>query len=673
MVPVINSKNKKSSKILIALFLFVLCLALYANSLQSGFVIDAYPVIVNNPVIKQPTLYKRIFTGDLFLQSQKQTENSLNYYRPVVLLTFALDYRIWRLNPFGYHLSNILIHSFNCFLIFIFLFALFKNQGLAFIASVIFCILPVQEWVVNYTVGRCDLLQLFFTMLSLISFICFLDNEKLSKLFLSIAFFILAFLSREIGLILPVFIYLTCYFYSKDQKKSLQYALVFLAIGMLYVFFRLFFLPVVTGSSLAQEMSFLMRIVQWFAFSAAYVMRFVLPWVVQATVIPIAEAGTIKIIVAGCAILALFAYSFREYAHRRKEYLVFGWVWILLSFLPFFFMISQFRALGPVTSEHYLYLSTVGFSVFLSGVILSFRSSIQKVVLLLIVSYYCCVVVYNNSYWKDEYSLLRHVRTLEGKTQSIVSSQISIRYELSESVLKRMIEETNDERLKSLYWQALGRYYLDNRNHSQAVESFEQAIKLFPKDGRPYIYLALVYQKEKEDNRAIDYLSKAISVSPESDWAYRVMGGIYYARKDYEKSIFYLEKSISYNPDDTDVLLYLGMSYFRKNQRDKAMPLLEKAVVLSKDDSFAYRFIAAELCNQHYAVDALVFLKKAVKLFPRDSEIWLLLGKIYFNLHDIPKAVAAWQNILKFDPANPELKACLEKVQNLKVTAPGRP
>ncbi|HOW35498.1 MAG TPA: tetratricopeptide repeat protein [Candidatus Omnitrophota bacterium] len=666
-------KEKRIPKALIALFLFILCAVLYKNSLGAGFVTDAYIVIVNNPIIKQPALYKRIFTEDLFLQRQKQTEKSLNYYRPVVSLTFALDYRMWRLNPLGYHLSNIILHAVNCFLIFIFLFALFRNQELALVASVLFCILPIQEWVVNYTVGRCDLLQLFFTMLSLISFISFLENNKLSRFLLSLAFFILAFLSREIGLILPIFIYLTGYFYNRDRKKALRYSLVFLVIGGLYFFFRLSFLPIVKGASIAQEMSFLARIMEWLAFSAAYMTRFVFPWVVQATIIPIAEAGAIKVIVAGCVILALFVYSCREYAHRRKEYLLFGWIWILLSFLPFFFMISQSWTLGPVSSEHYLYLSAVGFSVFLSGAILSFRFPAQRAILVLIVFYYCGVVVYNNSHWKDEYSLLRHVCTLEGNIRSIASKQISSQYELNEAALKRMIEEADDEGKKSKCWQALGGYYLDNGNYPQAVESFSQAIKLFSKDEWPYIYLASVYSKEKQDDLAVDYLLKALAINSESDDAYREIGIIYYGRRDYETAVSYLEKSSFYDPDNVDSLLYLGMSYFRLNQRDKAMPFLEEAVVLSKNDSFACRFIAAELYDQHYAVDALVFLKKAAQLFPRDSEIWLLLGKIYFNLHDIPKALAAWQNISKFDPANPELKACLEKVEALRVAVPGNP
>lgn len=100
-----NLNLKGSNTALIALAAGLICLLVYLPALNCGFVnFDDDVYVVNNPAI-------RIF--DLQFLKWAFTASYLGWWMPLVWVSFALDYRIWELNPFGYHLTNILLHSIN--------------------------------------------------------------------------------------------------------------------------------------------------------------------------------------------------------------------------------------------------------------------------------------------------------------------------------------------------------------------------------------------------------------------------------------------------------------------------------------------------------------------------------------------------------------------------------
>ena len=130
--------KQKPSQFLLFIFFLGLCLLTYAGTLRCDFDPDSQHVIVNNPTIKQPALYQNIFKRDFF-SAYKQLENvKLNYYRPVVLLTYIIDYKLWRLNAGGYRFTNILIHCLNSLLIYILFLKLFKADWIASAGALFF-------------------------------------------------------------------------------------------------------------------------------------------------------------------------------------------------------------------------------------------------------------------------------------------------------------------------------------------------------------------------------------------------------------------------------------------------------------------------------------------------------------------------------------------------------
>src|SRR3989339_2269897 len=99
--------------------IILISLLLYLNTLPNTFVYDDAYVITENYFIKSWGNLPKLFTKDYLPFSGELS------YRPVVTLTYFIDYAIWRLNPFGYHLTNVILHAINCFLLYAVVLRLF--------------------------------------------------------------------------------------------------------------------------------------------------------------------------------------------------------------------------------------------------------------------------------------------------------------------------------------------------------------------------------------------------------------------------------------------------------------------------------------------------------------------------------------------------------------------
>ena len=104
---------------MLAILLAVVCLAVYWPQRNAEFVLDDYYTIVRNPLIKNPSLYKDIWTSRLFDAHQSSGYIKFGYYRPVLQSSWILDYRLFGLKAAGFQWINLLIHVFNCVFIYI--------------------------------------------------------------------------------------------------------------------------------------------------------------------------------------------------------------------------------------------------------------------------------------------------------------------------------------------------------------------------------------------------------------------------------------------------------------------------------------------------------------------------------------------------------------------------
>ncbi|MCD4781315.1 MAG: tetratricopeptide repeat protein [Candidatus Omnitrophica bacterium] len=160
-------------------------------------------ILLRNPLVRSLTVDNiiRIFKTPV-----------LKIYCPLTILTFAFEYRFFQLNPFFYHLNNLILHLAVVWLIFYFFIQLGFNQKVAALAALIFGIHPMHVESVAWVTERKDVLYTFFYMLSLNCYLIYTHRQKKAFFYTAVLIGCLSFLSKPMAISLPLVFYLCDWF-----------------------------------------------------------------------------------------------------------------------------------------------------------------------------------------------------------------------------------------------------------------------------------------------------------------------------------------------------------------------------------------------------------------------------------------------------------------------------
>ena len=152
---------------MVALFLlFAAGTAAYSNSFHMPFLFDDFYGIVNNPNLRCGVPLLKLLSGSI---------------RPVVEITFALNYRLGELDVRSYHAVNLLIHLLAAFTLYSLLHRTCRDRFLGFCTAAIWMLHPLQTQAVVYTIQRAECLMGLFYFLTLYSLRLSVDTPRYSR------------------------------------------------------------------------------------------------------------------------------------------------------------------------------------------------------------------------------------------------------------------------------------------------------------------------------------------------------------------------------------------------------------------------------------------------------------------------------------------------------------
>ena len=125
--------------------------ALYLNTLSCGFAFDDKAVIVDNQDVRPNVSWTNVFTND-FWGTPMSSPDSHKSYRPLTVATFRLNYMLHELEPLGYHLVNVLLHSGVCYLYVLLCGVVFSEVWPALIAGLLFAVHPIHTEAVRFVI-----------------------------------------------------------------------------------------------------------------------------------------------------------------------------------------------------------------------------------------------------------------------------------------------------------------------------------------------------------------------------------------------------------------------------------------------------------------------------------------------------------------------------------------
>jgi hypothetical protein len=189
-------------------------------------------------------LVKPLMWGSDFIERAR-------FYRPIAALSYSLDYSLWGLNPFGYHVTNVGLHLLVLVLILLVVVELTNGDLMAgFVSALVFALHPILAETVPAPDHRHDIMAGLFLLLS---FLLFLKSRRLLKAekaftALAVTSYFLALGAKEIAIVLPgtVFTYLILFSPAASPKTRIADAVkgtaVYLLATAAYLLWRVYVL-----------------------------------------------------------------------------------------------------------------------------------------------------------------------------------------------------------------------------------------------------------------------------------------------------------------------------------------------------------------------------------------------------------------------------------------------
>ncbi|HOW35511.1 MAG TPA: hypothetical protein PL155_03780 [Candidatus Omnitrophota bacterium] len=572
-------RHKKPLSLIVAAIVLT-----YAVSLLNGFVGDDHFLFENNGFYKDlknvsRLVQKNFITGfddiDNAAMRGSVSMSGCVSYRPVTALSFFIDYAVWKHNPFGHHLTNILIHILACLFIYTLVFWTLKNAKIAVMAAVLFAVHPINAEAVNSIGYRSDLLCLVFYLATFVFFIQYRrcgNCQKWQWLAACYGAFFLSLFSKEGSATLPLLLAVYDWFFLKSYRPKdrrqlmLEYAGF---VGLLFFYLYLYFF-VFPNSNHPQDYLQSTDFVRQFLIATKifYSYLIVLIFPPKITILPtlyvppLAAIRPYEVTAVFVFMLVCFFAAFRSF--KKSKIVLFFILWFFITYLP---TANLFPVPNPFAFR-FMYMPSVGFFVIVAIFIEKLCSRLTQrfgsvhfeyILKFGLVGLCMVITIPHNMLFKNDFT-----------------------------VCQEQIKRYPD--CSKPYW-AIGEIYLSHGEYKKAIENLSAYLRIdknnpfveaMSRDYFVYNRLGMCYVDDPD--KAIAEFQTSIRLRPEYALAYANMAKAYILKKDFQKSLAYSLKAIELNDGLVLGYIYAIYSCLMAEDLEKAKGLLEKAVELSPDD-----------------------------------------------------------------------------------------
>lgn len=654
------------------LLLIVLTGAAYFGALGNGFVWDDEFLIRSNSYIRNFRYLPQAFTTDLH-----HGDFPSNFYRPLLTVSFIVDYFFWGLDPFGYHMTNVLLHLVSVLLLFGILGRLpVQSPTLALLVSAIFAVHPINTEAITYISGRSDPLMLAFLLGSLRLFQAGEGaadgNKRIAALLGSYFCFAGALFSREAAMIYPVLLLWFVYvFQHQAHPRWWKPTLPFFAITVLFLVWRTHVLFSEGTAIFPESLPLGQRLVFALRALAGYIGIFFWPAHLQMERTVIGSGWPMRTLTLAGA-LAVYIWIFAMILSRRRLPLVcFGLGWFAIGWLP----ISGIFNLNATMAEHWMHLPSIGFYLaVVAGIAELLRrfpqfSPVAAATAAMVLVLLVLRTNLRNSDWVDSttfYQKTAAAAPLSTRVQNNLVHRLIMEGQGEAAIekLQRAVLITNVASIRLALLSNLGYAHLQLGNYEQARLYLEQTIDLNPSRPEPYFSLATLYKRLQRPSEAEATLRAALQACPRS-WAARAQFALFLAEQDrFEEAEEQFQLALAREPFNARIHNLLGYAYYRQKNFPQARAAFERAAALdrhSPDALLNLGLLHRELGDAAATEDAL---SRAVARAPRDPQTHFRLALFYWQQRDWPRAAAAAAETARLSPQSRMAKFVAQQISS---------
>ncbi len=647
--------NKYFSGIIPHIILAVISVIVFCNTLDNTFVYDDSVTIVKNNLIKNWKNFHTLFSFNYFILSGELS------YRPLVTLSYFIDYSLWGANPGGFHLTNLLLQTANTLLFYLFLKRVTKSNTLAFFSTLLFITHPILTETVNSISYREDLLATLFFLIAFIMYLkinkTFFNKSKFLLYYLGSLFsYLLALFSKEMAITFPIVLILFDIFYLPSGKplqafikklKSVYIGYFSVAVFYLFIQFVVFRHVYIKLDQTRQSLFVMIKVL------ASYLKLLFLPFNLNADyVVPPITAGIVSFIISVLLVTTVIIITIRLCKKNTQYWFFISWFFITL--LP----VSNIIPIGNIMAERYLYIPIMGFSVIIGILIqkLNFKKPLVTVGFTIVIFILGVMSIYRNGIWRDELALwystsIREPDSARAHHNIGVVHSANGYYEYAELEYKKTLE-INPKDIEAHY--NLGNAYERKGILDNAIKEYQEVIRHNPYYADAYNNLGSIYQKKHLLDKAIEHYKKAIQCNPFNPHYYNNLGLVYHEEKLYKEAVTEFARSLKINSELPVTHNHLGNTYKEMGNIKDALSEYKTAIELDHGSADSHNNMGIVYTNTGRLEEAIKEFETAIRLDPKLANAHNNLGIAYAKRGDLDKAIDELNNAvsLGFDNAD---------------------
>ena len=625
-------------------FIVILGLLVFGNTLNNAFHLDDYYEVLDNPGIQKVSPVYRHFVDPYTMT----TIPRIAQYRPLLPLTLSFNYALHEYRVFGYHVVNLLFHLLATFMVYFLCLELLLQAGykdneqnlfewIAATVAVVFLIHPVSGIPVNYICLRnLSMMQLFFSG----SFLFYMRMRRFGstplRWIVILSLFWLALLSKTTVIVMPLLVIFYETMINKHKVICWETLRKSIPFGSLILFWIFFTRVILNFSEIGSATTINFGTI-WFHATTQlklhlfhYAWNFIWPFGIRMA--PFVENITLGDPKLWLGLVFILTTLWAAWHYRNKHPLVSFCIvayWLLIavtsSIIPLHLVVSHYR---PYASSMYLYLAL------LVAALNSIPRKQLIVICIFLVGYFSFASILLNKSWLTEVSLWKHSIEKGGDDLAHLNYAMSV-----EDLTVR--EKHLRKSLKISPWRTvtlidLGLLLISKGDKVQGFEMIKESVHRDPYLGQAHYWLAIAYKNESMLTEAVSSAKKAAEL-------------VKYNLKYQIEAAYLLQQTEQFN----ESLKYLN----RIEEYDK---YFQHTLFLQ---GFAYH----KLGDNHKAIKKY---KEFLVKWPNEIQTTFNLAYAYMDIGNYQSAIHFFKQTLRFDPeyheANDHLVFCYEAVGDME-------
>ena len=590
----------------LSFLLGLIAVLVYANTYNNGYVLDDINVIRDNSLVKSGIQAIPKILATPYRYGWAHLDNDL--YRPLSVVTFAIEYQLFGQDPRSGHFFNIILFAGCVIVLFLFLHRLFagKKTAVAFIAALLFALHPIHTEVAANIKSRDELFCFFFGCLCLLAFMRYARLGKIAGLLSGSLFFLLALLSKETVITFLAIIPLVFFFYENENRKRSVYIIACtVLVAVIFLIARFSILNAYHAGNIADNdmienalanthLTFESRMATAVLILGYYARLLFMPYPLSCDYsynsIPYAHFNGAGVLISLLFYVFLIVFSVRRLLKNKKDPYAFGIIFFLISISLFSNILFL---IGSTMAERFAFFGSAGFCLVIALFIEQWiwrkedtgmsvlKNGKVQICVISIGLIYAAITINRNGDWVDDYTLFK-------TDLAKAPDDARLNYYLGDNILTSMLDVKDPVQYGNMakdvvdllkkaiaiypdYKKAhadIGNAYLALKEYDSAIVHYERAVALQYKSAKLLRNLARVYSYKKDYRQAIRYNEMAISIDPHSAMSYANAGLCYQYLAVNDSAIYYAHRAIATDPSFVGAYQILGAIYKTMGQTD---------------------------------------------------------------------------------------------------------